>query len=84
MSQININQVHQRISLSISFSIKQKLLARKGRLAKRNKTTLISLLSRGRATSADIIGREFTHLVWFGDPWRCTRIFSEFDIWPKI
>ena len=54
------------IALSISFTIKCRLFARKERLAKRNKATLISLWSLGRATSADI-GREFCplHLVWW-------------------
>ena len=52
-------------ALSISFTIKRTLFARKERLAKRNKATLISLLSRGKATSADI-GRELRPLglVW--------------------
>ena len=49
------------MALSISFTIKRRLFARKERLAKGNKATLISLWSRGRVTSADI-GQEFRPL----------------------
>jgi hypothetical protein len=49
---------HITIALTISFTITRRLCARKEWLAKRNKATLISLCSLGRATSADI-GREF-------------------------
>ena len=54
------------IALPISFTLKHILFAREERLAKRNKATLISLGSRGRAISADI-GREFRplRLVWW-------------------
>ena len=54
------------IALSISFTIKWRLFARKEWLAKRNKGTLISLCSGGRATSVDI-GREFRplRLAWW-------------------
>jgi hypothetical protein len=54
------------IALTISFTIKRRLFARKEWLVKRNKATLISLCSRGRATSADI-GQEFRplrHKTW--------------------
>ena len=53
------------IALSITFTLKRRLFARKERLAKRNKTTIISLWSRGRAISADI-GQELCplRLVW--------------------
>jgi hypothetical protein len=43
------------IVLTISFTIKRRLFARKEWLTKRNEAILISLRSRGRATSADII-----------------------------
>jgi hypothetical protein len=46
------------IALSISFTIKDRIFARKERLAKRSKASLISLWSLGRATSADT-GRDF-------------------------
>jgi hypothetical protein len=54
------------IVLSVSFTIKRRLFARKEWLTKRNKATLISLCSPGRAISADI-GREFRplRLVWW-------------------
>ena len=54
------------IALSISFTIKCRLFARKEWLAKRNQATLISLWSQGRAISADI-GRQFRPLclVWW-------------------
>jgi len=57
------------IALSIILTIKCRLFARKERLAKRNKATLISLWSQGRETSADI-GREFRplRLVWWALP----------------
>jgi hypothetical protein len=54
--------------LSNSFTIKCRLFARKERLAKRNKTTLISLWSLERATSADVYGENFTHFALFGEP----------------
>jgi hypothetical protein len=48
------------------FYHKTKKVCKKGATCKENKTTLISLLSRGRMTSADI-GREFRPLllVWW-------------------
>jgi hypothetical protein len=42
------------IQIYIFFTIKRRLFASKERLAKRNKVTLISLWSPGRAFSADI------------------------------
>jgi hypothetical protein len=53
------------IALSITFTLKRRLFARKKRLAKGNKATTISLWSQGRAISADI-GRELhpLRLVW--------------------
>jgi hypothetical protein len=50
------------IALSIGFTIKHRLFARKERLAKRNKATLISLWSQGTAISADR-GREFYYKI---------------------
>jgi hypothetical protein len=54
------------IALSIRFTIKHRLFARKKRLANRNEATLISLWNQERAISADI-RREYhpLHLVWW-------------------
>jgi len=52
-----VSSHHLKIALSITFTIKHRLFARKERLAKGNEATTISLWSQGRAISADI-GRE--------------------------
>ena len=52
---------------TISFTIKRWLFARKEWAAKRSRASVISLFSRGRATS-DYIGREFAHFAWIGEP----------------
>jgi predicted membrane protein len=59
------------IALSISFTLKRRLFARRERFAKGNKTTTILLWSQGRAISADI-GREI-RLVWWA--LTCTPLF---------
>jgi hypothetical protein len=67
--------------------IKRRLFARKEWLAKKNKATLISLCSRGRATSADI-WRQFRplRLVWWAlqgaQLWKGKRKRSHFFNWP--
>ena len=77
------------ITLTISFTIKRRLFARKEWLAKRNKATLISLCSRGRATSADI-GRELHPLrlvrwaLQGAQLWKGKRKRSHFFNWPYL
>jgi hypothetical protein len=71
--------LRKHVSLScLHFSLKEWL-------AKRNKATLISLCSRGRATSADI-GREFRplRLVWWAQLWKGKRKRSHFVNWPYL